>query len=313
MKDLIIGGASNYTWNDLKFWINSIRKSGFNGDVALVGTNLKKETIDKLTSEGIILYLYGTKKENGDIESPTNNAPHVERFFYLWNYLQTTKEQYRYVITTDTRDVIFQKNPSFWLEENLKLHSLVCSSEGMRYKNEPWGDQNLRETFGPFFHNLLKNEYIYNVGVLAGEASYIKGLLSHIFHMSVNRPIPIVDQAVFNMLINTEPWKNTTYFTHMSDDWTANLGTTLEAVKAGSGDLGLNMGKDPSKLLQYQLSYEDQQPNISENGYVSNASKKQYVIVHQYDRIPSLKEAIHKIYGDNEDVYESRTTFHHPV
>jgi hypothetical protein len=46
-KDLIIGGASNYTWDQLKYWVNSIRKSGFKGDVAIVGSNMKKETIEK--------------------------------------------------------------------------------------------------------------------------------------------------------------------------------------------------------------------------------------------------------------------------
>ena len=30
-KDLIIGGASGYTWDQLKFWVNSIKKSGFTG------------------------------------------------------------------------------------------------------------------------------------------------------------------------------------------------------------------------------------------------------------------------------------------
>ena len=30
-KDLIIGGASNYGWNELKYWINSIQRSGFAG------------------------------------------------------------------------------------------------------------------------------------------------------------------------------------------------------------------------------------------------------------------------------------------
>ena len=42
MKDLIIGGASNYTWDQLKYWVNSIKLSGFKGDIVLVATNIKK-------------------------------------------------------------------------------------------------------------------------------------------------------------------------------------------------------------------------------------------------------------------------------
>ena len=111
-KDLIIGGASNYDWDQLKFWVNSIKRSGFEGDIAIVGTNMKKATIEKLQKEGIILNLYGRLNADGDMIAPSNGAPHVERFFYLWNFLETTSEEYNNVITTDTRDVIFQKNPS---------------------------------------------------------------------------------------------------------------------------------------------------------------------------------------------------------
>jgi hypothetical protein len=56
-KDLIIGGASGYTWDQLKYWVNSIQLSGFAGDVVLVATNITKETIDKLTSKGVIQHI----------------------------------------------------------------------------------------------------------------------------------------------------------------------------------------------------------------------------------------------------------------
>ena len=110
-KDLIIGGASNYTWDQLKYWINSIKMTGFDGDIALVGTNYTKETIDKLVKEGVILKLYGKLDNSGNVTSDPNGAPHVQRFFQLWDFLTTTKEEYGYVVTTDTRDVVFQTNP----------------------------------------------------------------------------------------------------------------------------------------------------------------------------------------------------------
>jgi hypothetical protein len=292
-KDLIIGGASNYTWDQLKYWINSIRQSGFNGDVAIVGTNMTKETIDKLSSEGIILSLYGTKQANGDITAPTNNAPHVERFFYLWNFLHTTETDYRYVITTDTRDVIFQRNPSDFLKENLGVYSLIASSEGMRYKNEPWGNQNLLETFGPYFHNIYKEKMIYNVGTIAGFSDSVKGLLSFIFHLSVNRPIPIVDQAVYNFIIHNEPFASETYFAANEDAWAIQLGTTIEAVAAGKGDLGAMFAQEPSK---YKELYEDDQPEITDEGIVLNEFSQRFCIVHQYDRIPELKAIVEKKY-----------------
>jgi hypothetical protein len=294
MKDLIIGCASNYSWDHLKYWVNSIKKSGFSGDVVIVGTNMKADTISKLSQEGVLLSLYGTKNSNGDIEAPKNNAPHVERFFYIWNYLSNTKEKYQNVITTDTRDVIFQKNPSEWLEDNLISHFLVSSSEGIRFKNEPWNNQNLHDTFGPYFHNLHKENMIYNVGTIAGDFQYVKSLMFMIFQMSINRPIPIVDQAVYNVIVNTIPWSHDTLDTSNEDAWVAQLGATQFAVESGKGDLGMMY---QNSIDTYKELYEDQQPVI-ENGIIKNSEGNIFTIVHQYDRVPSLKEQIEKIYGD---------------
>jgi hypothetical protein len=293
-KDLIIGGTSNYTWDQLKYWINSIRMSGFEGDVALVATNITKETIDILTSKGVKLHLYGKRQPNGDFLSVSNNAPHVERFFYIMHYLMTTNEKYRYVITTDTRDVIFQKNPSEWLEANLYRRHLVASSEGILYENEPWGNQNLLDAFGPFFHQHNKSLLIYNVGVVAGEMSYVRDLLAAIFHLSVNRPIKIVDQAVFNMIINLSPWYQNTFFAKNDAAWAIQLGTTIEAVKAGKGDLGMMLKNDATK---YASIYEDTQP-IFDGNLVKNSLGEEFSIVHQYDRVPALKLLIEQKYGD---------------
>jgi len=295
-KDLIIGCASGYTWDQVKYWVNSIKKSGFTGDVVIVGTDMKKETIDKLTENGVELALYGEKQENGDVEAYKTGVPHVERFFYMWGALNQTKTDYRYIITTDTRDVIFQNNPSQWLELYLTMHSMVCASEGMRYKNEPWGNQNLYQALGPYFHNMLKDEMIYNVGTIAGEAAMMKSLFLLLFQISINRPIPVVDQAMFNFLISVYPFKNNTYFAGNSDSWAIQLGTTIEAVKAGSGDIGKEVTANPSKLIEYQMKYEDVQPVIT-NDAIKTKTGKLYTIVHQWDRIPELKTMIEEKYA----------------
>ena len=310
-KDLIIGAASNYTWNELKYWVNSIRASKFEGDVVIVGTNMTRETIDKLTSEGVVLQLYGTVDDDGNIHAPQNNAPHVERFFYIWNYLEKNKDKYRNVFTTDTRDVIFQGNPSEWMTKNL-FYSLVVSTEGIRYKNEPWGNQNLLDTFGPFFHQKLSDEIICNVGVMAGDANYIRSILLNIFMMSMNRPIKIVDQAVFNFIVRMTHTSEESWITTNRDSFAVNLGTTQKAIDSGSGDIGAIYGNDPSKMIEYQLLYEDDQPVIGDNGKVVNGYNEPYLIVHQYDRIPELKEKIEELYGDTNDTGPN-TIFHHPV
>jgi len=293
-KDLIIGGASNYTWNQLKHWVNSIKKSGFQGDVVLVATNISKETIDKLTSEGVKLELYGQMQEDGSIKAHMNGAPHVERFFYIWNYLNNNSNVYDYVITTDTRDVVFQSNPSAWIDEMVFAgrESIIVSSEGMKYEDEPWNNQNLDQAFGPFFHRHYKSMVINNVGVLAGETEYIRDLLFMIFQMSINRPIPIVDQVVFNIILQQKAFKDVTKFTYNSDAWAIQLGATIEAVKSGKGDLGMMIANDPSKMILYQSKYFDEQPTITEDGLVCDSKGQPFVIVHQYDRTTAWTDKI---------------------
>lgn len=298
-KDLIIGGASGYTWDQLKYWVNSIQRSGFEGDVVLVATNITKETIEKLTSKGVKLELYGKKDENGNINAHSNGAPHVERFFYIWNYLRQ-HDEYDYVITTDTRDVVFQSNPTAWIDECVfdGYRAIIASCEGMKYEDEPWSNNNLREAFGPYFYNLYKSSPIFNVGTIAGFCPNVRDMLFMIFQMSINRPIPIVDQAVFNILLQQKPYKESTKFTYNSDAWAIQLGTTIEAVKSGAGDIGLSVAQNPSNLILYQAKYFDEQPSLNDDGFVVNAKGEKFVIVHQYDRTHAWRDTIMKKYGD---------------
>jgi hypothetical protein len=131
MKDLIIGACTNYDWDKLKFWVNSINKCGFKGDKVMVAFNISFETIEKLTQAGFQVVLPGKKDEaSGQFVYQSNLPIHVERFIHIYNYLET-HDDYRYVITTDVKDVIFQKNPITFLEERLGDKNLMFASESM--------------------------------------------------------------------------------------------------------------------------------------------------------------------------------------
>jgi len=313
MKDLIIGCCSGYKWEDVRNWVNSIRRAGFRGDVALVGTDLTKAFMDKLTQEGIIVKAYGQlNRDTGDVITPKGNqeAPHVQRFFFIWEFLESTKDHYRYVVTTDTRDVIFQKDPTGWLEEHLYLNNLVASSEGIQYKNEPWGRNNILQTFGMYFHRKMEENMIFNVGVIAGNFRNVKSLLLMIYQMSIGRSIKVVDQAVFNMILMDASYQDTTVYTTNEDAWAIQLGTTLPAVQSGAGDLGQNF---QNVSFAHEYGYTDKSPRIEYGiGLIYNQTDTLFNIVHQYDRIPELKKVIDQKYGDNVNDEFSRpgTTFH---
>lgn len=298
-KDLIIGGASGYDWNQLRYWVNSIKKTGFKGDVVLVATNTSGDTVKRLVDNDVKVFAYGRRLEDGSIAANESKIPpHVERFIFIWDFLREQKDTYRYVIATDTRDVIFQKDPTEFLEKNLMTSSIVCSSEGLAYKDEPWGNKNLLDSFGPMVYNELKDSKIYNVGTIAGFCDEVRDLMLQIFFQSVNRPIPIVDQAVFNFLVNLHPLRGEVLFTTNSSGWAIQLGTTLEAVKAGAGDIGQIAKRDPSMLDKYVKMYQDKQPTI-DNELVM-ADHTPFTIVHQWDRVPAIRDIVERLYGDGK-------------
>jgi hypothetical protein len=300
LKDVIIGGASNYDWKKLQYWINSIKKSGFTGDIVVCATNITGDTVKKLRENDIIIQAYGKPTEDGGFEHNSNNAPHVERFIYIWDFLEKNKDKYHHAIVTDTRDVIFQKNPSEWLDANLGLtKSLVASSEGLAYKHEPWGNKNLLDTFGSYLYERYKDNIIYNVGTIAGTIYEVSDLVLLLFQMSINRPIAIVDQAVYNFIVNLEQFVHEIKFTTNKDDWAVQLGTTQMAIESGAGDIGQAVKADSSYLQDYLDVYQDVQPVIEEH-QVKNTNGDIYHIVHQWDRISALKEKIEKYYGDDE-------------
>lgn len=293
-KDLIIGGASNYTWDHLKYWVNSIKKTGFKGDIVLVATNMSKQTIEKLAEEGVVVYAYGKQDENGNIVNQSQNAPHVERFLFIWDFMRKVENEYRYVVVTDTRDVIFQKDPMEFIMNKISINSIIASSEGLAYQDEPWGSKNLKDTFGPLVYDQFKEKIIYNVGTIAGYFEEVRDLLLQIFFQSVNRPIPIVDQAVYNFLINLHPFHDETYRTDNKDGWAIQLGTTESAILAGAGDIGQLVRQNPEMIDGYRNAYQDIQPVI-ENDLVTNGETP-YCIVHQWDRVPAIKEIVEKTY-----------------
>jgi len=283
-KDLIIGCYTGYDWNKIKFWVNSIEKSGFTGDKAMIVYNSDYDTVQKLIDRNFIIYAFN----KDDVFSRVyydrmKNHVVVQRFIDLYNaYSAMNMNQYRFVITTDVKDVIFQQNPSEWLDNYCGIYNgdIFASSESIHYKNEPWGNDNLWNSFLEAY-DVMKDNIIYNCGIQAGIPNVMKDLWLNIYLLSKNNQIHNSDQAAYNLLLNSEPYKNITSFINGEDSWAAQLGTTM----------------DPQKINDYRPHLLDKEPIIS-NGLVCTANGEPYYIVHQYDRIPHLKEEIEKKYAN---------------
>jgi hypothetical protein len=154
----------------------------------------------------------------------------------------------------------------------------------LKYKDEPWGSDNLEKTFGPWFHDYFKHNLIYNVGFIAGEAEYMKDLCLQIFLSSVNRPIPICDQAVFNVMMMTRPWSDVVQYAELRDEFVAHLGTF----------------SDPTKIKEFGPLLMEPPPLFGmTNGVIVKTSNHMPVMAfHQWDRILQIKAAVIDTFGD---------------
>jgi hypothetical protein len=278
MKDLIVGCATNYDWSKLKYWVNSINASGFEGDKVLILMNCDKDTVKKISDSGFSIIAFN-QDANGNLTYESPMMVHVERFYHIYSVLKDNL--YRYVITTDVKDVVFQQNPSIWLENNFTdSDDLIFSSESMKYKDEPWGNQNLMETFGPQIYEDFKNNTIFNVGVLAGRGYAMRDLMMNIFASCLHRPIKICDQSTFNFLISRHPYLKSSIYSKSEDGWACQLGTTA----------------DPSKIEQFRPFLLEPSPKLDGDKVVTSEGIE-YTIVHQYDRVPEWKKIIEEKYN----------------
>lgn len=278
MKDLIIGTSTNYDWDKLKYWVNSINQSGFEGDKVLILLNCDKETVKKVSLAGFTI-VGAMQDAEGNLVYNSPIPVHVERFLHMHNFLKT--RDYRYIITTDVKDVVFQKNPVDYLKTVLNEDKdYVFASESMKYKDEPWGDQNLFETYGNYIYDNWKNNEIYNVGVLAGHGDAIRDLFISIFAAAMSRPIKICDQSTFNFMISTAPFRRCSAYMKSEDAWAAQLGTTA----------------DPSKIDQFRPNLLEPSPKMV-GDEVTTSTGIPFTIVHQYDRVPEWRKIIEEKYA----------------
>jgi hypothetical protein len=274
MKDLIIGAISNYAYDNIKYWINSLDRSGFIGYKVLVCYNIDQNIKQIISDKGYIVISI----DNNDGENVL-----IDRFYHYWSILNQLKTNIdvRYVISTDVSDVVFQKNPSEWLENNLKDKKINASSESIKYKDEYWGKNNLQKSFGLEIFDNMKDNIIYNAGIMSGEYEYMKDLFLNIFLSCGGSPKIIEggggpDQAGYNVLLNMESYKSITKFTASEEAWAAQLGTSKSNMHS-------NLIVEPSPIMVDDI--------------ICNSKGESFYIAHQYNRIPNWKNIIEGKYN----------------
>ena len=279
-QDIIIGAADLYEWSHVKNWVRSIKQSGFEGNTILLCYRVSEDLIHNCSEEGVTLFHIDSDRFNQPIQhgiAGHASDVHQLRFFHFWQALSTLGlDNYRYCIATDVRDVIFQTNPSEWLESNLVNHKYTIPSELIKYEDESWNNNNALTSLGPIVYTQLFDKPVANVGTIGGDASFLANLFLTLHTMTIGLSLPS-DQSCFNLLSNGI----------LQDQG------LLVGDKAGwCAQLGVSCDESKQHLQEHLL---DLKPVIKE-GLVYNQDGQLYSLVHQYDRIPDLNNIINTRY-----------------
>ena len=258
-KDLLVGCITKYSKKDIEPWVESINKSGYTGSKMMLVYEVSQDVIDYLKASQFDVY-----------QSKLNQHIILQRFLDL-HYMLKDIDCDR-IIWTDVKDVIFQTNPSHWLNQNQTKPIIACS-ECITFKDDEWAVTNSGTSF-PMEWEWLQNKTSYCAGTIAGDKDYIRDLFINIYRWSLttSNPGQLSDQAAYNVLINQTQYKDIVQFTPQEDGFATQLGTVL-IKKDHFGD----------KLLE---------PTPIVDDLIRNQKGEPFSIVHQYDRSPELKEKL---------------------
>lgn len=300
-KDLIVGVVDNYDWDKIKYWANSIEQSGFDGHKALIVYNMDKDTAQKLTQKNFMLIGCSQYDDEKGFTFTGNSNIMVDRFLHIENFLSMLDKPMDVdrVIITDVRDVVFQTNPTEWLDVNFSQgFNLLVGSENMTYGNEPWGRNNITKAFGEYFFERKKDDPIFCAGVIAGELESIKDFCLNLW-LICRGLNPYVeggggpDQAAMNIMLDLEAYHFSTFFTNATHGWVLHSGTSMPAIQAGSGGIGEAYRMNPNMKIDF---VEDMEYSVQDDAIHIN--DKRVTVLHQWDRVPEWRDLISKIYGN---------------
>lgn len=262
MKYTIVGCITQYQLNDIRPYVESIKKSGFDGDKVMLVYDVSDEVINYLKENGWILF-----------QSELQEHIILQRFRDM--YVILNQYETDVIIWTDVKDVIFQKDPTEWLSKYME-GDILAFSECVKLKDDQWACVNSGTSF-PIEWEWLQHKTSYCAGTIVGKKNSIKDLFIEIYRWSKTtaNPEQLSDQAAYNVLINLEHFKKSVQFVKQEEGFVTQMGTVW--------------------VKQKELPISEPTP-IYNDGKLYNQNGDEFVIVHQYDRDPNVKQEINNLY-----------------
>lgn len=262
MDDVVVAVVQGLDWPVLQSYANSLVRSGFPGTKLLLAadiTPLARMHLNRL----------GFKIVDIPVVDRAKFITH-SRFAAVIDFFEQHRDEFRYAVWADTRDLVFQENPSPWLEQNLAPARLIGASECWLIKNQPMNDKWIRETCTPTDYKWLREEVACCGGTLAGDVDAVYDALCAVYKIVSASPTAN-DQAALNYVMRVSPLKEITRIPAMSEGFAATVGA-------------FNTGTFKSYSAGPQLTDDAPIFDISAATVYDPKQCSPFVIFHQYDR-----------------------------
>lgn len=259
-RDLILGIVDNYTIYEISLFLLSLRRTSFEGHLCLfVGPNMGAGTTAWLRRRGAEVIAYTQAFPFVPNPHP-NNVRHLPdpihiynfRHFLYLDYLLKHRGQFRNVLITDVRDVVFQKDPFDFASEDC-IHVAIENTD-VRVGACTWTSDWVIRGFGTAALDKVRHSEMSCAGTTIAPVEHMERYLRTLLGMiqQMDDAYESADQAAHNLLLHDG---------------------SLEPVKRFYNFRGpmLTVGTEP----EYRFNTDGEL--VNDDGSVIN-------IVHQYDR-----------------------------
>jgi hypothetical protein len=293
-NDAVIGVGINYSWFDLKNYAVSLDRCGFQGRKILFVHKITDASRKALLHLGFELVEYTPSK-----------VVVVDRFKVLHDWLEKEQPSLRYVMLCDTRDVVFQSDPTAWFEKNAGTAKIFATSEFINFKNESCNPFWVEQLFGRKVLQQLQDEEVICAGTICGEVDAVKRLALRIYQCSTDRHGD--DQAALNYLLRTE-FKDEMRVPAPEEGFVLTvgwylIGTTSEKLSQGD------------KAVGERSNLRSAPPTLRGGVAYPYNSDIPYCVVHQYERgnqwAPSITQRYVPDFSVSERVVAPTDRFGH--
>jgi hypothetical protein len=270
--DVVVGCISGLCFEQIAPWVGSLDACGFKGRRVVIHLHVDPQIVMELKRRGYETYDASCLHTgwNGILKENSQDAEiSVNRFYYIWYFFSQIARpaNCRYLMSVDALDVVFQRDPSLWLEQNLRDKRLVVGCESLHYEDGPWNSKTMQQCFGPHVWNSYRRRLIYNAGATAGEFRTMIDLCLQVYLVSPGDRVLYSDQHALNLLLGSAVYEDITCFASSEDACVCQAGTAND-----------------SKLLHTVCDRVTCPRLLFDEEYVRTAAGDIFTLVHQYNR-----------------------------